>query len=101
MRRGSKPQRDPGRLHRLVNHRQQLGGEGIEVNLLAQPGGERLDRVGRVVSAPVEAAVNHLLDAAAGRLEQAAARVAAATAQFGGLVAMPPDNCTKTRTTPA
>jgi hypothetical protein len=31
----SKPQPDPGRLHGLVNDRQQLGREGIEVDLVA------------------------------------------------------------------
>jgi hypothetical protein len=51
-------------LHGLLDHRQQLASQGLEVDLLAQPGAERL-----VVAAPVEAAVHRLLDAAAGRLE--------------------------------
>ena len=67
---GSKPERDPGRLHSLVHDRQQLVREGIEVDLVAQAGGEHLDCRSRVVVASVEAAVNHLLDAAPGRLEQ-------------------------------
>ena len=70
MGRGLKPERDPGRLHGLVNDRQQLGGEGIEVDLVAQADAERFDRLGGVVLASVEAPVNRLLDAAAGRLEQ-------------------------------
>jgi hypothetical protein len=67
---GSKPQRDPGRFHGLVNDRQQLGREGVEVDLVAQAGRERLDGLGRVVAAPVEAPVNRPLNATAGRLEQ-------------------------------
>ena len=68
--RGSKPERDLGWLHGLVHDRQQLAGEGVEVDLLAEAGGERLDGLGGVVLAAVEAAINHLLDPAAGRLKQ-------------------------------
>jgi hypothetical protein len=32
---GSKPERDLGRLHGLVNDREELGGEGVEVDLVA------------------------------------------------------------------
>src|SRR5215218_7872263 len=32
---GSKPQRDPGRLHGLINDGKELGGEGVEVDLIA------------------------------------------------------------------
>ena len=59
-----------GRLCGLIYDRQQLGGEGIEIELVPQAGGERLDDLCRVVATAVEAAVNRLLDAAAGRLEQ-------------------------------
>jgi hypothetical protein len=52
-------------LHGLLHHRQQLAGEGVHVHLLAQAGAERLDRLGGVVAAAVEAAVDRLLDAAA------------------------------------
>src|SRR5512132_474477 len=68
--RWSKPQRYRRWLHRLVSHREQLPGEGIEVDLVAQPGAERLDGLGRVVLTPVEAAVNSSLDATPSRLEQ-------------------------------
>jgi len=57
-------------LHRLVDHRHQLGRERVQVDLIAQAGAEHLDRVGRIVFAAVEAPVNERLDAAAGRLEQ-------------------------------
>jgi hypothetical protein len=30
-----KPQRRPGWLHRLINHRQQLDGQGVQVDLVA------------------------------------------------------------------
>jgi hypothetical protein len=58
-----------GSAHGLLDHRQQLGAEGIQVELVPQVGAERLDRLGGVLAASVEAAVNRLLDAAAGRLE--------------------------------
>ena len=49
----------------------QLGAERAEVDLVAQPRAEkRLERSLRVVLAPVEAPVDHLLDARAGRAEQ-------------------------------
>jgi len=43
--------------------------ERVQVELVAQVGAERLDRLGGVVAAAVEAPVDRLLDAAAGRLE--------------------------------
>src|SRR6266536_6158070 len=66
----SKPQRRLGRLHGLVDYGQQLAGQGVQVDLLAQPGAEPLDGLGGVVAAPVEAPVDRLLDAVAGRLER-------------------------------
>jgi hypothetical protein len=91
-----------GRLHGLVNDRQQLGGEGIKVDVLAQADAERLDGLGRVVLAAVEVPVNSLLDAAAGRRNAAAtAKVAPATTQLGGWRVTPPNRCPTTRTTPA
>ena len=65
----SKPQRHLGRLHGLIDHGQQLDGQGVEVDLLVQPIAERGDPLGGVVAASVEAAVDRVLDAAAGRLE--------------------------------
>jgi hypothetical protein len=55
-------QRHPGRLHGLVNDRQELGGEGIQVDLVAPAGGERLDGLCGVVFASVEAAIHRGLD---------------------------------------
>jgi hypothetical protein len=60
----SKPQRHLGRLHRLVDHTQQLNQERVEVDLLAQPVAEVIDGIGGVVAAPVEASVDRALDAA-------------------------------------
>ena len=51
-----------GRLHRLVNYGHQLGREGVQVDLVAEAGAERLDGLGRVVAAPVEAPVHHRLN---------------------------------------
>jgi hypothetical protein len=68
--RRSKPQRCSRRLHRLIDYGQQLGRKRIEVDLVTQPGAERLDRLGRVVLAAVEAPVHYRLNAAASRLEQ-------------------------------
>jgi hypothetical protein len=42
-------QRDPGRLHGLANDRQQLGGDGVKIDLVAQPGAEGVDRPDGVV----------------------------------------------------
>jgi hypothetical protein len=49
-----------------VNNRQKLGRERVQVDLVTQPGAERLDGLGHVVAAPVEAPINRLLDSAAG-----------------------------------
>jgi len=65
----SKPQRHLGRLHRLLDHRQQLSRQRVQVDLVPEAGAERRDRAGGVVAAPVEAPVDRGLDAAAGRLE--------------------------------
>jgi hypothetical protein len=54
----------------LVDHGQQLGPQGVQVDLVPQAGAEGGDGLGGVVAAPVEAAVHGGLDAAAGRLEQ-------------------------------
>jgi hypothetical protein len=54
-------------LHGLVDYGQQLDGEGVEVDLLAQMLVEHCDLLGGVVVAAVEPPVHGLLDAAAGR----------------------------------
>jgi hypothetical protein len=73
------PERCPGWFHGLVDHGQELVGQGVQVELLAQAGGEPLDGGRGIVAAPVEPSVHDRLDAAADRLEQAAvARVAPA-----------------------
>src|SRR6266542_6733461 len=53
----AQPQRCLGGLHRLVDHGEQLCGQRVQVDLLAQAGNERLNGAGRVVAAPVEAPV--------------------------------------------
>jgi hypothetical protein len=63
------PERRLGRLHGLLDHSQQLGGQGVQVDLLAQPGAEGRHCLGGVVAAPVEAPVDRGLDPPAGRLE--------------------------------
>jgi hypothetical protein len=60
----------PGRLHRLVHHGEQLGRQGVQINLVAEADAEGLHRRGRVVPAAVKAPVDHCLRAASGRLEQ-------------------------------
>jgi hypothetical protein len=64
-----KPQRHRGRLHDLADDRDQLGRQGVQLDLLAQPGAEPRDRLGGVVAASVEASIHCRLDPAAGRLE--------------------------------
>src|SRR6266498_1696111 len=44
------PQRQVGRLHRLVDDLEQLAGEGLQVQLLPEPAAERRDRLGGVVA---------------------------------------------------
>jgi hypothetical protein len=53
------PQRRLGRLHRLLAVGEQLDGECVEVDLLAQAGGECLHSAGGVV-AVAEAPVDHV-----------------------------------------
>src|SRR6266511_1107043 len=53
--RGSQPQRRPGGLHGLVDDGQQLGGQGVQVDLLAEAAAEGGDGLGGVVAAAVEA----------------------------------------------
>jgi hypothetical protein len=66
LRRLSKQQRRRrGRLHGLVDHRQQLGPQHVQVHLIAQASAERLDSPGRIVAAAVEAPVDRLLLAGA------------------------------------
>jgi hypothetical protein len=43
----------PGSAASSAHHRQQLGSEAVQIDLLAQPGAERLDRLGGAVAAPV------------------------------------------------
>jgi hypothetical protein len=57
-------------VHGLVDHPQELIGQRVQVELLAQAGGEPLDGGRGVVAAPVESSVHDCLDAVAGRLEQ-------------------------------
>src|SRR5215212_6047556 len=70
VRRRPQPQRDVLGLHSLPYHRDQLTTQPVEVSLLAQSSGERPERPGRVVLAPVEAPVYKRLDAAAQRIEK-------------------------------
>jgi hypothetical protein len=51
---GQGPGRGPGRLDRLVDHGQQLGREGVQADLLAQAGAERLHGPGGVTAEPPE-----------------------------------------------
>jgi hypothetical protein len=44
-----------GRLHGLVNDHEEVGREGVQVDLLVQPSAEGLDGLGRVVAPSVEA----------------------------------------------
>jgi hypothetical protein len=59
-----------GGLHGLVDHGQQVAVEGVQVDLVPQPGRELVDGAGGVIAAAVEAPVDQLLDPAPQRLEQ-------------------------------
>jgi hypothetical protein len=66
----AEPERRLGRLHGLVDHPQQLALQGVQVDLVAQPGREGVQGAGGVVAAAVEAAVDQVLDSAAQRRER-------------------------------
>src|SRR5215207_170607 len=59
----AEPERGPGRLHGLVDHGQQLAMQGVQVDLVPQPGREPLHGPAGVVAAAVEAAIDPGLDA--------------------------------------
>ncbi len=63
------PERSVAWLHRLTEDGEQAGREGTDIDFVAQPGAERLDRLLRVVSPSIEASVYRLLNAATGRTE--------------------------------
>src|SRR5512133_1242654 len=63
---GAQPQRHRRWFHGLVDHGQELGRERVQVDLFPEPSAERLDGLGRVVAAAVEAPVDRLLNAATG-----------------------------------
>jgi hypothetical protein len=60
----------PGQLHCQVDDSEQLCGEAVQVDLLAQPTAEGLHGSGRVVAGSVEAPVDQALDAMPQGLEQ-------------------------------
>ena len=78
------PERGGGGLHRLADRAEEVGREGIELDLLAEAGAERLERALRVVAAAVEASVDERLHARAQRAGTAPRRasVDAAIARF-------------------
>ena len=57
------PQRHPIRLHGVLNHADEVVGKVLEIHLITQANRELLNRPGRVVPVPVEAAVNEPLNA--------------------------------------
>src|SRR5215217_3667284 len=96
-----KPQRRRGRLHRLVDHPQNLGRGRVQIDLVAQAGAARLDGLGRMVLAPVEAPVDPCwMRRRASWNRTATARVAPATTQLGGSSPMPPNSCPSASTMP-
>src|SRR3954454_7967723 len=68
--RRNQPQRGVLGPHGLVDNRDQLPSQPVEVRLLAQPGRERRERLRRIVLPPVEAAVYKVLYALAQRVEE-------------------------------
>src|SRR5215831_470779 len=64
------PQRDTRRLHGVIDKRQQLGRQGVQVDLLSGSGNERLDRARRIVFTSVKALIDSLADAAQRWAEQ-------------------------------
>src|SRR5215218_3936157 len=66
----AQPERQMHRLHRLGEHAEQLAVQAVDVHLVAQMGGEALERERGVVLVPVEAPVDHPLDPSARGPEQ-------------------------------
>ena len=89
----------PCRLDRLVDDHEELGRERVEVHMVAQAAAERLDRLGHVVAAPVEAPVHRRLGAAPGWLEPRCHRLGGLeTTQDDGRPPRSPNSWPKTRT---
>jgi hypothetical protein len=65
----SQPEGCLGWLHCLLNHREQTMLQLVQVNLIAQGSAKGCQRMGRVVSAPIEALVDETLNARTERLE--------------------------------
>ena len=56
--------------HRLLDRAEQVGAHGVQVDPIAQPGGEVVEYPRCVVARPVEAAIDSLLYPAPQRLEE-------------------------------
>ena len=74
------PERHVRRLHRLADDVLEVGAQRVELDLLAQPRPERLERALGVVAAAVEAPVDEPLHARAQRAGRARRRRASSTA---------------------
>ena len=78
------------RLHRVAHDAAHVGGERLEVELVAQADPERLERLCRVVAAAVEALVDRAwMRARAGRNSAATASVETAVAKPDSPTARP------------
>src|SRR5215472_7794421 len=66
----SEPERDMRRLHRLVDHRQQMFAQLRQIYLLAQGSAEGGQRLLSVILAPIKAAIDQLLEATPHRQEE-------------------------------
>jgi hypothetical protein len=67
----TQPQRDVGGLHRFPYHAHEIVAQSVEVRLIPELGTEGFQCLGRIVLAPVEAAIYKRLHASSQRYEQA------------------------------
>src|SRR4051794_25296371 len=67
---GTQPQGGVLGLHGVLDDREQLGVQSVHVRLVAQPGGERFERFGRVVLAAVEEVIDKVLNTPPHGVEQ-------------------------------
>src|SRR5215468_10849698 len=64
------PERDMGRLHRLLDDSEQCLPQLIQLHLMTQGGAEGSQHLGRIILAAIEAPINNLLDMMAERLAE-------------------------------
>src|SRR5438270_12012344 len=66
----SQPEGYLGGLERLCDHREHIGRELVEIDLIPEPGSKRHERASRVIFPPIEAPIDDCLQPASKGLEK-------------------------------